>query len=444
MSSALVGLQTFGVLTQFSLMLLGNDTLASTTQDLQKMDDALGWTSFRMPMPWEGDAEDEAKAGVAAVDARLREVAGTSVPRHVILLLWQSERDFERTMFWAGSILVLLVVVHYPAKLAASRKVFEQKRLRWRKQALRVKVGAKPLADEGPSVLEQFVFTWPRLELYLLFFSVQSIAQRCAFAVASPATSTAYKVGAVILFLVWPVGFTLWVSRTLQTKLIHEKRATLVRKDKRTGGFLRWIDNTAPTLHAAKRKGSTGYTGFVDAYGPLFEDMTPETAGHTWTVFLVQRMLVGVAAGTLIMPSAAAGQRHIVVLALLFFALAMFLAVQRPFLVKIANLFEVLLLNLWFTSETVLGITMTKAQANGHMNTLLLVAFVFMAFRLVAVYLPTCGWFRNSSTRRWSSSPRSSASNGAPKRGSSRCACPEPTAGGGCRFRRRGQARALL
>ncbi len=56
-------------------------------------------------------------------------------------------------------------------------------------------------------------------------------------------------------------------------------------------------------------------------------------------VFLLQRMLVGVVVGATITPSAAAGQAQASVLALLFIALAAWIAIQRPFLVPARRFF---------------------------------------------------------------------------------------------------------
>ena len=75
----------------------------------------------------------------------------------------------------------------------------------------------------------------------LLMFAQQILAQRCAFAMASPASSTAHKVGGALIFALWPVGYTYFVYVTIRQKVLREHRAQLVKLQKRTGGFLRYV-----------------------------------------------------------------------------------------------------------------------------------------------------------------------------------------------------------
>ena len=153
----------------------------------------------------------------------------------------------------------------------------------------------------------------------------------------------------------------------------------------------RWID-TPPHFD---RSGRT-WTGFVDAYGALFEDFRTKSIGTAVPIFLLQRLLVGVVAGTTIpleaQPDPAAATRQILLLASIFFAFFLWLAIERPFLVPAANFFEatvalcsmaVSLLNLWLVAddgESVLGIKMAKEDASTHMTRLMFVALVGMGY----------------------------------------------------------------
>lgn len=406
-------MQSFAAITDLSVLLLSNATAEGTESDaitnVAGLNDALAWTSFRAPLPWESDAsEDTARAGAAAVGERLRGITGTSAPDHVLRRFFERERDFDRVAFWATCIAVLLCFVHYPAVSMASRSAAKEKRSRLRHRQERVRQRTKPGDDEGPSMVERFSHTWPRFEFYLLALAQQTLAQRCAFAMsAGAATSDAKKVGAALMFLAWPVGFTYYVYRLLHRKLVDEKRATLVRQDKRHGGFLVWVDNPPMETSGGHAAASVFFSGFVARYGATFEDMKERAVGTAMPVFLVQRVLVGVAIGTVQVGGGLSGgggtQRHVAVLAALFFALTCWLAYVRPFLVPLANFFEGLvalsqcacvLLNLWISpddtgSTTVLGVTMSAESAARHMNVLMMVALGAMILRYVSVYLPT-------------------------------------------------------
>ena len=207
--------------------------------------------------------------------------------------------------------------------------------------------------------MKQFAFSWPRYEMYLLALAQESLAQRCAFAMASPSTSTAYKVGGAFIMLCWPVAYTIYVYRTLQRKLVKEQRAHLVRKTKKLGGYLRWVDRPPPVEEALMRQ-KFYFSGFVDGYGKsftaqhfvllsmmcswvfvlagcLFEDFTPKSIDHAMPVLLLHRMLVGIGVGMTVMPTPTEAQINIVALSLLFLALVVYIAIAQPFIVPMAS-----------------------------------------------------------------------------------------------------------
>ena len=71
------------------------------------------------------------------------------------------------------------------------------------------------------------------------------------------------------MLLCWPVAYNVYVHRVLQKKLVTEQRAHLVRKNKKLGGYLRWVDRPLPVEEARMRHQRYYYSGFVDGYGKI-------------------------------------------------------------------------------------------------------------------------------------------------------------------------------
>ena len=77
-------------------------------------------------------------------------------------------------------------------------------------------------------------------------------------------------------------------------------------------------------------------------------------------IFLVQKVLVGLVVGSVHSPDIGAGRNQVYMLMGLFIALAIYCAVCKPFLIPIANFFEMIVafsqficcgLNLWLLAE---------------------------------------------------------------------------------------------
>ena len=129
------------------------------------------------------------------------------------------------------------------------------------------------------------------------------------------------KVGAAVVLLAWPVCCCVYVGVFLYTRVHKERRAHLVTSEKRTGGFVRWLDIPPHRSHRhsialhAKGAGQGGYSGFVDRYGLLFEDFAGGNVAQKlgMCVFLTQRLAVGLAVGSVHSPDLGAGRTQVVV-----------------------------------------------------------------------------------------------------------------------------------
>ena len=116
--------------------------------------------------------------------------------------------------------------------------------------------------DLPPSLMEKLSHTHPRLTHYVLMLAFLGVTMQCssvfaayaaargdgdgtgarAAALRSAAPSGFAVVGATAAFLLWPIGFTAYVFRTIRKKVVLEKRAGLLRDEKRTEGYLAWCD----------------------------------------------------------------------------------------------------------------------------------------------------------------------------------------------------------
>ena len=105
----------------------------------------------------------------------------------------------------------------------------------------------------------------PRLELYVLIYAQQGLAESCAYAIVSISSSLATRILAGCIFVAWPVGLgLLGTAHVLRRRVVRERRAVLARSVSRTVGYLRWVDASLSTATDGNNDG-TSYTGFVDA-----------------------------------------------------------------------------------------------------------------------------------------------------------------------------------
>ena len=121
----------------------------------------------------------------------------------------------------------------------------------------------------------KFVHTSPRFELFVVALAFQGVAESTSATFANEQCGTLWRGVAAAVFLAYPVGFLYYVHTAVSKKVRHEHRAALVREN----GYNRWRDQ--PPMHAAHGLGARGgryYSGFVDAYGYLFEARSPSSS----------------------------------------------------------------------------------------------------------------------------------------------------------------------
>ena len=120
-----------------------------------------------------------------------------------------------------------------------------------------------------PSLVDHFATTWPRLEIYILVLSYQTIAQTCTFTVLSDGRGTGVRLFAAAIFLLWPVGFLYFAATFIRIRVLKQRRACPVVDRNRTGGFLRWVDWPPPVGEhvMAKHRHKTYTSGFVAQHG---------------------------------------------------------------------------------------------------------------------------------------------------------------------------------
>ena len=136
------------------------------------------------------------------------------------------------------------------------------------------------------------------------------------------------------------------------------------------------------------------------AWGLLFEDFT-RTQIYAMCAFLLHRTAVGALIGATVLPSRAEAERQIAMLVAVFFALFAYIVYCRPFLQRLANVCEALVVlcqgvcvffNLFLLDEggrTLLGMTLTPAEALSHMHWLMIASMIFMLLRFCVVMMPT-------------------------------------------------------
>ena len=186
---------------------------------------------------------------------------------------------------------------------------------------------------------------------------MQGLSTGCAYILASGLADSdrvgGFKIGAAVLLLVIPVGCIAYSYHFVRQKVVREARAHLVVTRAGAcglGSVCVWMD--APPTGAVQRKGAAlmftmkggvryAFTGFTERNGGLFEDFRRKGVRiYAVSVFLVHRFVVGVALGATVAPTPAGSRALVGFLAAAFLALLLFVALMRPFLVPIANVFE--------------------------------------------------------------------------------------------------------
>ena len=207
--------------------------------DLGTLSDDLCWLNARCPVPGEGRSKEGLR--------------GENVVGYWVDELDKREKEFTTVLKWMGLILGFLYVFHVPAVSWARMKVQEERRERLRKSnkphpvrrtharetdvnaahalghallqaigivhqtnaeedakashLLRHKVHHMHTHIVGPSLVERFANSAPRLEHYGICFGIQSLSMVASFTlVISEEASTLKKIGAVLTLLVWPIG----------------------------------------------------------------------------------------------------------------------------------------------------------------------------------------------------------------------------------------------
>ena len=241
----------------------------------------------------------------------MREVAGTSPVGYILQTLYAKEKEFERNVTFAVALGSLLLMFHYPTVQLAKKKAADQERAARRKGNLQKKLSRRHLkrhghaagddegvrgtvvgaigalghaalhifgvggkhgakkghAGGGPTPMQKYSHTFPRLEGYILMLGYQGLCQTCSFTIASASTTVAAKVFAGFMFALWPVGFLWHSAKTIKRKVIQERRALLVA-DRKKRGVVHWVDAWPTVMNAKQRllhaQGGHNYTGMVD------------------------------------------------------------------------------------------------------------------------------------------------------------------------------------
>ena len=390
---------------------------------------------------------------LASNDGRDTEgVVGANPVSYVIGVLDKRMTEFKRNMFWVTVIVAFACLIHIPGVKFARMYLQEQERTNRRRRrrgqpylgpkkggargrtgrrqsvvhrqhakhehhhgfaynALNAVIGGggagRSAKDEDtPSLLEKWCNTHPRFLHLGLMLAFQGMCEMTSFVVFDPTgTGTTRAMGA-LLFLLGPFAFLAYVVRTIQVKVVSQRRAIVICDRKKTNGCPQWCD-MPPVASREYSHAKCGYfyNGFIDAYGALFEDFCANgTRVYGMAVLLLTRMVMAVLVGATVAPDEAGSRRQILLLMATLFLLIIYLGTQRPFLVPLANLFELLValcqavcvgFNLWLIVEpdadgyhTTLGISMTGAGAAKGMHYLMVAALLFMVLRMVVAALP--------------------------------------------------------
>ena len=199
----------------------------------------------------------------------------------------KAEKGFAGQMFWLNTILAALALVHGPLAWYSQRRIRakmaeedEDAQYEQLEKLVELETAAPPkaagpggdgdgdgetdfekavaagrnTADRSPDIWDKLLHTAPRLELYALLLLYQGVCQKTAAVLGhAQYVGTGYVVGAVFVFLLYPVGLLFYVHHVLKNGAgrgahAHASLEDVVVKEGEPP-VLHWVDHPGTAKH---------------------------------------------------------------------------------------------------------------------------------------------------------------------------------------------------